>query len=390
MERGLTGTCRLAWGLAMLVFSICGAIRPLSGQELDERRIQELLATPLPTEPAELLALVGDVPILVGDILPKVDRRIRTQIAGKEAEIPEEELKIVRLQMMRGILAQTIQLRMLGQVFVLDKVGAVNADQRKEAQGQIAMQATKSFYSGEVPRMMKELKLSTVQELDQKLREKGSSLEIAKEDYVGGILGRLMIQQMIPQDPEVNLNEIHEYYDQHQDQYQRRAKARWEQLTVLFSKFPSRQAAYEAISEMGREAYFGGNVQTVAKEKSQEPLASSGGVHDWTNQGSLRSKPLDEQLFLLPLNRLSQIIEDQDGLHIVRILERREAGVTPLSEVQDEIRKKLKEQKSQAAEKELMERISRDVPVWTRFPQDIPGSQPLDRLAVRPGETSKR
>ncbi len=49
-------------------------------------------------------------------------------------------------------------------------------------------------------------------------------------------------------------------------------------------------------------------------------------------------KSLTEQIFSLPLNELSDIIEDSSGYHIIRVLERQDAGLTPLSEVQDDIR----------------------------------------------------
>ena len=72
--------------------------------------------------------------------------------------------------------------------------------------------------------------------------------------------------------------------------------------------------------------------------KSQEPFAKEGGVHDWTAQGALASDELDKQIFSIPLNAMSEIIEDERGFHIIRVLERQQAGLTPLSEVQDEIR----------------------------------------------------
>ena len=366
-----------------------GFLPSACGQGIDEAKYKELLAIPLPTEPSELLAVVGDKHILVGDILPKVERQLLSMVKGDISQIPPDELKVAKTQMMRALLSRTIQLHMLGNYFLISRVGSASAEQRRDATQQMQLQATKSFYEVRVPSMMEELELDSAQAVDAKLRENGSSLEIAKEDYVNSVLGQLMLQQMVPQDPEVTLQEIRYYYDTHRDEFHQRAQSRWEQLTVLFANFSSREAAMQAISEMGREAYFGGNVQKVAKEKSQEPLAASGGVHDWTGKGSLRSKALDEQIFSIPVNRLSQIIEDEDGYHIVRVLERKEEGYTPLSEVQDEIREKLKEEKISAAEKELMEKLRQAVPVWTRFPEDVPGSKSLEQVA-RFGAGTKR
>jgi parvulin-like peptidyl-prolyl isomerase len=138
---------------------------------------------------------------------------------------------------------------------------------------------------------------------------------------------------------------------------------------------------------MGNEALFGGNLQAVAKQRSQEPFASSGGVHDWTSRGSLASEVLEEQIFTLPLNKMSQIIEDSDGFHIVRVTDRESAGRTPIAEVQDEITETLRKQKIAQAEKDLLAKLRQQVPVWSIFPDDLEGARPL-RTANATGDAA--
>ena len=60
----------------------------------------------------------------------------------------------------------------------------------------------------------------------------------------------------------------------------------------------------------------------IARSGSDGVTASDGGARDWTTQGSLVSKKLDEALFGLPVGELSPILEDEYGLHIVRVTER--------------------------------------------------------------------
>jgi parvulin-like peptidyl-prolyl isomerase len=353
-------------------------MRIAHGQGISQEEASELARMELPTEPSELLAIVGSSPILVGDLLPKVDRRIAALATVDISEIPELELKVVRLKLLRGLLTETIQTKMLGLAFVLDKVGTSASDKRDEAQQKIESQARRSFSENEIPRMMKQSEVDTILDLDTKLREQGTSLKVLEDEYKDRMLRTVFVQQLIPKEPEVTLSEIHRYYTLHPAEFTVAAGARWEQLTVLFENFPSRTAALEAITAMGREAYFGGNVQSVAREKSQEPMASKGGLHNWTSQGSLRSKLLENEIFTLPLNRLSNIIEDENGFHIIRVLERRESSVKPLSEVQDEIRETIAATKLKAAEAEVLEKIRRDIPVWSRYPDDVQGAKPLE------------
>lgn len=370
--------------MALLGLVFSGMATGAFGQGLTPEEIAELDAMELPVEAATLLAIVGDSPILLGDLMPKVDDRL-TQIAkGDISKIPPEQLKIVRLKLLRSLLAQTIQTKMLGHAFLMNQVGSSSAEQRRDAQTRIAAQARKAFYESEVPRMIKQTGVNSIQEVDTKLREQGSSLKSLEHEYQDKMLGSVYIQKLIPRDPSVTVNELRQYYQAHRDEYSNPARARWEQLTVLFANFPSKEEARRAIEEMGREVYYGGNMQAVARERSQEPLATSGGLHDWTRRGSLASKALEEQVFTLPLDHLSEIIPDSDGFHIIRVLERKEAGMTPLAEVQDDIRKKIKQQKVAEAEEKVLKNLHRDVPVWSLYPQDVQGALPLDPFVSPP------
>ena len=239
------------------------------------------------------------------------------------------------------------------------------------------------FFESEVPALKKQYKTEDLTELDEKLREKGSSLSARQYEFTDMMLGHLYVREKVDKKPSVSLSEINEYYHTHQDDFGRPNRAKWEQLTVLFGRVASREEAQKMISEMGREAYFGGNLQAVAKAKSHEAFASQGGLHDWTTKGALASDKLDQQIFSIPLNEMSEIIEDQSGLHIIRVLDRQAAGITPVSEVQDEIRARIRKEKITKSQRTLVEGIQDMVPVWSLFPEDSPSALPLPESISR-------
>ena len=361
----------------------------LQAQAPSQQQMDAALQIELPTDPAATVAIVGQSSILMGEISPKVEARINDVLAKAGQEVPEEQVKFARVRMTRGLLAQKIQSRMMRESFLLDQVGTQSADKRLEADATMQARARQMFFEDEVAKLLEQSETEDLAGLDEKLREKGSSVAARQREFIDSMLGHLYIRGKVNRDPSVSLAEIHGYYHANKQEFNRDARARWEQLTVLFSKFPNKQAAHDAIWEMGREAFFGGNMQAVAKAKSQEPFADEGGLHAWTKKGSLASKILDEQIFSLPTGAMSQIIEDTEAYHIVRVLEREEAGVTPLADVQDDIRQVLRDQKIQEAQKEALAEVERRVPVWSLFPEDIPGSKPLPRMASRPLATPK-
>ncbi|WP_153558265.1 peptidylprolyl isomerase [Roseimaritima sediminicola] len=353
-------------------------------------KIEEALATELPENPAALIAVVGQSPILLGDLMPKIDRRLQMVEEQQGRPLTEEEIKYGRVNMLRGLLQQAIQAKMMGEAFLLKQAGTQGADKRAEVQKMMHSRARKLFYESQVPHLMEKLELTELTELDERLRSQGSSLESQQREFVDSMLGRMYLNEVVDQDPKITIFEIQEYYDGHRDEFRQAAQAKWEQLTVRFDRFDSRQEAAEALAAMGNEALFGGNMQAVAKKKSQEPFASAGGFHDWTQRGSLVSKRLEDQIFALPLNKMSPFIEDEVGLHIVRVLDRKEAGLRPISEVQDEIREKLRKQRIAESEERLLADMQSKVPVWSIFPEDVQGAMPLERTAAKETQQQQR
>ncbi|MEM1069399.1 MAG: peptidylprolyl isomerase [Planctomycetota bacterium] len=367
--------------LALLV-SLLASVN-LIAQVPTRDQVDEAMSVELPNDPAAIIAVVGKTPILLGDVLPKVDARIQEVTEKSGQAIPEDQLHFARVNLIRGSLVQAVQNKMMRESFLLDQVGTQAADKLAEAEETLATRARQMFFESELPELKKQYKVDDLTELDKLLRAKGSSLAARQRDFIDAMLGHLYIRSKVERDPEVSIMEINEYYHVNSKDYERPERARWEQLSVLFSNFPSKKEAQEKIWEMGREAYFGGSMEAVAREKSQEPFAKQGGVHDWTAKGSLASDALNDEIFRIPLNAMSEIVEDTSGLHIVRVLERQQAGMIPLSEVQDEIRSKIRQEKISKSQRKVMEDLAKRIPVWTMFPKDLPESKPLPPSIAR-------
>ena len=354
------------------------------------RSYSQRLEVTLPEDPASVIAVVGNSNVLLGDLLPQVDARIAEVEAKSGQKIPAEQLQIAKLSLVRGLLGKTIQTKMMRESFLLEQVGIENADKRAEADAKLSGRARQMFHEAELPELKKQYGTEDLRELDGMLRKKGSSLLARQRDFVDQMLGHLYLRGNVNRKPEVSLSEIIAEYEAEKELYFRAERARWEQLTVLNSKFPNEQAARAAIQEMGREAVFGGSMQAVARARSQEAFASKGGVHDWTSRGALASEPLDNQIFTLPLNKISGVIQDQFGFHIIRVLEREAAGYTPRSELQDELRSKIRERKIEDSQRIALDRMREKIPVWTLFPDDIPGSKPLPVSLARRNTSANR
>ena len=92
------------------------------------------------------------------------------------------------------------------------------------------------------------------------------------------------------------------------------------------------------------------------------------------------SKTLDEAIFGLPVGELSPIIEDEQGLHIVRVIERKEAYRTPFIEAQAEITELLRGERVQKQLNEYVSRLKKETPIWTVYRQAGPGRCRFEQL----------
>lgn len=379
--------CLLVLTLAVAAAVSAAAQQPAGRQAAgpSPQEIQAAIDRGVPDDAAAVVAVVGQSRILAGDLLPRVDARLQEISASASQPPSERELQYVRAMIFRSLLNQSIQLKVLRESFLLSQIGTQTADKRRDAEHRLQTRANQMFQESELPRLKKKFNVQTVTEVDQQLRASGSSYELARQDFIDQMLAHLYRSEAIPQNPPVALIEIHNYYNDNREDYQVQAQARWEQLTADFARCGSRAAAEQLITEMGREAYFGGSMQSVAKQKSQEPFAARGGLHDWTTRGSLASTELDRQIFSLPLGVMSEVIEDETGLHIVRVLERKEAGLRSITDVQDDIREELKKRKIDEAIRKVTQEMGQRVPVWTLFPEDIAGALPLQTAADSSG-----
>ncbi|MFM2001004.1 MAG: peptidyl-prolyl cis-trans isomerase [Planctomycetota bacterium] len=355
-----------------------GMARPPGRQGPTPEMIEKALSTVIPDDPATVIAVVGQSPILVGDLIPRVDARVKEMVARSPQAPPEHEVRYLRAMFFRNTLNQTIQLKVLRESFLLAQVGTQSAEKREEAEKTLQVKARQMFQDQELPNLYKRLGVHSVSEVDQKLREQGSSFESNRLDFIDQVLAHLYRSDVIPKDPNIPMVDVKNYFEDNIESYRYPAEARWEQLTATFARSGSRAATTAKITEMGREAYFGGSMQAVARAKSQEPFAARGGVRDWTKQGSLASAEIEQQVFSLPIGLMSEVIEDPTGMHIIRVLERKPAGTKSISDVQDEIRESLKQQKIEEAIRRETSEMTRRVAVWSIFPEDTPGALPLN------------
>lgn len=304
--------------------------------------------------PSRILARVGTYTVFAGDLLPEINELIETKMAGA----PDNMKSVQRERLMEQLLPKIVEQKLL-------YADAVNKLPDASKLDEVMVSIREQFVEIELPKLLEEYGVASASELDALLRQYGGSVRRRREKWAEGQLIGFVVRQNVDVDPEVTHQEMLDEYREHLSEYEIPAKVRWQQLMVLFSKYPSKQEAFREIASMGDEVVYGAPFEAVAKRRSQGFNSEEGGLHDWTTKGALKAKEVDKALFELPIGYLSDIIESDQGFHIIQVLERKQADYVSFREAQLEIRERIKVKRQEESLQEYLEGVKSRIPVWT-------------------------
>lgn len=309
----------------------------------------------LPCEGSEVVARVGGEVILGRE----VSRGMAEVRAQNKDRMPPEALEAEIRKLMQKRLEQRIQQKLLYQ----------DAKRKAPAEGlkRIEEMIAKDFEEKEIPRLMKESRAASRRDLEDLLARMDLTLEMQKREFIEGGVASLWLREQVKPNEDVGHGEMLSCYREHIAEFETPARARWEQLMIRKGFDPG--SAYAKLCQMGNQVLGGASFAEVAKAGSDGPTAKGGGGRDWTTQGSLVSTPLDRAIFspALQPGQLSEIIEDEQGFHIIRIVERQDVVRQSFKEAQVAIREKIRKRRQSDAMAAFLAQLRKQTPVWTAF-----------------------
>ena len=317
-------------------------------------------------EAGKVIARVGNQVVLTSDLLWQVNEIIK----ANRDKIPPGQIDQAKQMLLRRQLQPLIDVK----IVYLEALRNIPP----EGIEQVKAKVDEIFETEQINKIYEQTGAKNRADLIAKLHAMGTSLEQRKEQFLEQAVAAQWIRDNTQVDAVVSLEEMLKYYQDHISDYQFDAKARWEELMVRVDKFDNELAAKRVIAEMGNEvqaAEARGDLDafaTVAKARSHGLTNMEGGAHDWTRRGSLADELINQAIFTLPVGHLSEILQTERGYHIIRVTERRDAGIRSFSEVQQEVRKLIQNQRRGGRRKEYLDELRKTTPVWTAFDDQQP------------------
>ncbi len=157
------------------------------------------------------------------------------------------------------------------------------------------------------------------------------------KNTIDQILIQVLLEREIIEKTFLEDNEIQSYYDENKENYWKE-----EEIYALNIIVESEEEANEIIQQLKE----GKDFSEIAKEKSIASSASIGGDIGFISKGTLKTD-IEEKLFILNLDEISEIIQIDNNFHIFKVIEKIPAGYTELAEVKSEIESQLLPAKQQ-------------------------------------------
>jgi parvulin-like peptidyl-prolyl isomerase len=287
----------------------------------------------------QVAATVNGVPIFCDDVLRVVPDEVarglaQLERAAAEGKVKPEAYRDYRRRAVAHYMKDHIQQELLLQ--------ALKLRLKPEQMTGLIKQLDKIFDTEDLPLAIKKAGVNTATELEQKLQAQGSSIESLR----AASRNRQMAQQYLGKEAALNLGydrpDIRKYYEENKESYAITAKVKWEQIQLKFNKNGGKEGALKKAEEIKKQLDAGEVFAVIASKCSDGPTAANGGLWSWTVQGSIKAKEIDQALFELPIGEISEPIETQASVDIIRVIDRTEAGYERFEDVQEDIKNHLK------------------------------------------------
>jgi len=161
------------------------------------------------------------------------------------------------------------------------------------------------------------------------------------------ILVQVLIEREILDKIKVNDEEVLEYYEQNKDSFTEK-----EQVHLYNILLETEEEAQDVLEQLKA----GGDFSEIAIEKSAGPSAAQGGDLGYLSRGTIIPE-IEEVVFALEVEELSEVIKTDFGFHILKITEKKPETVKTLEEVKEDIIQTLLPNKQKEAFENLLEEL---------------------------------
>lgn len=168
-----------------------------------------------------------------------------------------------------------------------------------------------------------------------------------------------LVENDIAKTVSVSDAEVHDFYTGNKEKFESPEQAHARHILVTVAENAdekTRQAAKAEAESLLVKLKAGASFEEIAKSSSDCPSASQGGDLGFFGHGQM-VPAFDQAAFALAPGELSGVVETQFGYHIIKLEEKKAAGLVPELEAAPKIREYLTSQKTETAVEERLKAL---------------------------------
>ncbi|MFA5322657.1 MAG: peptidylprolyl isomerase [Smithella sp.] len=187
----------------------------------------------------------------------------------------------------------------------------------------------------------------SMQDFLKNIVREGSSIEAVKKEIRSQIVRMRLLRREVKDKIIVTDGEIGEYYNEHRQEYEGKESVRMKQVLLLVPSGADKNVKMKIKNnalQLRELIIKGESFDLLAAKYSQGPAAAQGGDVGFIEKGIIIPE-VEAIAFNLPLNQVSEVIESNVGFHIIKVVDKKGAGLKPMAMVREEIKAKIEEEK---------------------------------------------
>jgi len=201
-------------------------------------------------------------------------------------------------------------------------------------------------------------KLKDLDELEKAVTSQGLNWEDFKSNIRNRILTQEVIRREVGAHITIGRDDARKAYEEHKKEFERPEQVALQAIEVKTegkkeSEIPDLKAKAQKLRDRVKD---GEDFGELAKRFSDGPTAQQGGYLGAYKRGEL-SKELEDLVFKMKKNEMTEVIETKQGFLVLRVLERYEEGIQPFEKVVDEIMNHLYEERMEPALREYLKTL---------------------------------
>jgi peptidyl-prolyl cis-trans isomerase SurA len=186
----------------------------------------------------------------------------------------------------------------------------------------------------------KQNKFDSMEDLEKAVHQSGVSYEDFKANIKNSIITQQVVRDEVGKTLRLTAKDEQAYYEKHKQEYEQPEQVRLSEILIPTPDAATDEQVAQAkakADDVVAKLKAGANFDDLAKQLSGGQSADKGGDLGAFKRGQLGSKALEDPTFVLKAGENTAPIRTRQGFVILKVTEHTQAGVPPMSAVDDQL-----------------------------------------------------